>query len=99
MFCFIVLAVGLEEAGIKVWVDVTGLKAGVDFLSKIGQAIIDATVSDDDFWKQCMFFPLKRYIFDSNDEVYGVYLIATFTWLIILSLFHLLFNSYWSLIL
>ena len=27
------------------WVDVTGLKAGVDFLSKIGQAIIDARVS------------------------------------------------------
>jgi hypothetical protein len=34
----------LEGAGITVWVDVTGLKAGVDFLSKIGQAIIDAKV-------------------------------------------------------
>ena len=34
----------LENSGISVWVDVTGLKAGVDFLSKIGQAIIDAKV-------------------------------------------------------
>ena len=42
--CMPLILVGLEEAGIKVWVDVTGLKAGVDFLSKIGQAIIDATV-------------------------------------------------------
>ena len=33
-----------ESRGISVWVDVTGLKAGVDFLSKIGQAIIDAKV-------------------------------------------------------
>ncbi|KAI0230421.1 hypothetical protein LSAT2_019216 [Lamellibrachia satsuma] len=32
----------LEANGIRVWVDVTGLKAGVDFLSKIGQAIIDS---------------------------------------------------------
>ncbi|XP_041376962.1 uncharacterized protein LOC121389409 [Gigantopelta aegis] len=32
----------LETNGISVWVDVTGLRAGVDFLSKIGQAIIDA---------------------------------------------------------
>ena len=35
----------LEKRGIRVWVDVIGLKAGVDFLSKIGQAIIDAKVS------------------------------------------------------
>ena len=34
----------LEANGITVWVDVIGLKAGVDFLSKIGQAIIDAQV-------------------------------------------------------
>ena len=27
------------------WVDEIGLKAGVDFLSKIGEAIIDAKVS------------------------------------------------------
>lgn len=32
----------LEAAGISVWVDSTGLRSGVDFLSKIGQAIIDA---------------------------------------------------------
>ncbi|KAL5017041.1 hypothetical protein ScPMuIL_006630 [Solemya velum] len=32
----------LEKNGISVWVDVVGLSAGVDFLSKIGQAIIDA---------------------------------------------------------
>lgn len=32
----------LEDAGISVWVDSTGLRSGVDFLSKIGQAIIDA---------------------------------------------------------
>ncbi|XP_072172254.1 uncharacterized protein [Diadema setosum] len=32
----------LEGAGITVWVDETGLKAGVEFLNKIGQAIIDA---------------------------------------------------------
>ncbi|XP_046556849.1 LOW QUALITY PROTEIN: uncharacterized protein LOC124266076 [Haliotis rubra] len=32
----------LESNGISVWVDVVGLNAGVDFLSKIGQAIIDA---------------------------------------------------------
>ncbi|CAH1801189.1 unnamed protein product [Owenia fusiformis] len=36
------LKTGLEENGITVWVDTIGLKAGVDFLSKIGQAIIDA---------------------------------------------------------
>ncbi|XP_063960802.1 uncharacterized protein LOC135155503 [Lytechinus pictus] len=34
----------LEKAGISVWVDETGLKAGVEFLNKIGQAIIDAKV-------------------------------------------------------
>ncbi|XP_076452869.1 uncharacterized protein LOC143288361 isoform X2 [Babylonia areolata] len=32
----------LEQNGITVWVDVSGLQAGVDFLSKIGEAIIDA---------------------------------------------------------
>ena len=33
------------------WVDVAGLRAGVDFLSKIGQAIIDAKVTTNDlFW-------------------------------------------------
>lgn len=31
----------LEQNGISVWVDVSGLQAGVDFLSKIGEAIID----------------------------------------------------------
>ncbi|GFN77453.1 tir domain protein [Plakobranchus ocellatus] len=31
----------LEKFGISVWVDVSGLSAGVDFLSKIGEAIID----------------------------------------------------------
>ena len=36
---------GLQKRGISVWVDEVGLKAGVDFLSKIGQAIIDAKVS------------------------------------------------------
>ena len=35
----------LESRGITVWVDVVGLQAGVDFLSKIGQAIIDSKVS------------------------------------------------------
>ena len=35
----------LEKHGLSVWVDVVGLKAGVDFLSKIGQAIIDAKVN------------------------------------------------------
>ena len=35
----------LEAAGITVWVDVSGLEAGVDFLSKIGEAIIDCKVS------------------------------------------------------
>ena len=34
----------LEEAGIKVWVDEVGLKAGVEFFNKIGQAIVDAKV-------------------------------------------------------
>ncbi|XP_048747306.1 uncharacterized protein LOC125659614 [Ostrea edulis] len=32
----------LEKNGISVWVDVVGLTAGVDFLSKIGEAILDA---------------------------------------------------------
>ncbi|XP_069135836.1 protein tirA-like [Argopecten irradians] len=32
----------LENNGITVWVDVAGLQAGVDFLGKIGQAILDA---------------------------------------------------------
>ncbi|XP_050410607.1 uncharacterized protein LOC126825147 [Patella vulgata] len=32
----------LEESGISVWVDIAGLQAGVDFLNKIGQAIIDS---------------------------------------------------------
>ncbi|XP_021364728.1 uncharacterized protein LOC110457692 [Mizuhopecten yessoensis] len=32
----------LEENDITVWVDVAGLQAGVDFLGKIGQAILDA---------------------------------------------------------
>lgn len=31
----------LEKHGISVWVDISGLSAGVDFLSKIGEAIID----------------------------------------------------------
>ncbi|CAL1534341.1 unnamed protein product [Lymnaea stagnalis] len=31
----------LEKHGISVWVDVSGLSAGVDFLSKIGEAIIE----------------------------------------------------------
>ena len=34
----------LEKSGLKVWVDVTGLSAGTDFLNKIGQAIIDSKV-------------------------------------------------------
>lgn len=34
----------MEKNGISVWVDVVGLGAGVDFLSKIGQAILDAKV-------------------------------------------------------
>ena len=34
----------LLENGMSVWVDVSGLSAGVDFLSKIGEAIIDAKV-------------------------------------------------------
>lgn len=34
----------LEKNGISVWVDVVGLGAGVDFLSKIGQAILEAKV-------------------------------------------------------
>ncbi|XP_022102104.1 uncharacterized protein LOC110985405 isoform X2 [Acanthaster planci] len=32
----------LEKAGITVWVDEVGLKAGVEFFNKIGQAIVDA---------------------------------------------------------
>jgi hypothetical protein len=35
----------LEKNGISVWVDVVGLTAGVDFLSKIGEAILDAKVN------------------------------------------------------
>ena len=34
----------LERSGFNVWVDEIGQKAGIDFLNKIGQAIIDATV-------------------------------------------------------
>lgn len=34
----------LEAHNISVWVDVVGLNAGVDFLNKIGQAIIDSKV-------------------------------------------------------
>ena len=33
----------LRDGGLAVWVDQEGLKAGVDFLSKIGQAIVDST--------------------------------------------------------
>ena len=33
----------LRDRGLAVWVDQEGLKAGVDFLSKIGQAIVDST--------------------------------------------------------
>ncbi|XP_038059074.1 uncharacterized protein LOC119730313 [Patiria miniata] len=33
---------GLEKAGVTVWVDEVGLKAGVEFFNKIGQAIVDA---------------------------------------------------------
>ena len=40
----VLLAEKLEQSGISVWVDVSGLQAGVDFLSKIGEAIIDAKV-------------------------------------------------------
>ena len=40
----ITISASLEADGITVWVDVTGLKAGVDFLSKIGEAIIDSKV-------------------------------------------------------
>ena len=39
------ISASLEARGISVWVDVIGLKAGVDFLSKIGEAIINAQVS------------------------------------------------------
>ena len=42
---FVLVVEGLQKRGISVWVDEVGLKAGVDFLSKIGQAIIDAKVS------------------------------------------------------
>ena len=41
-----ILTDALQESGISVWVDVSGLQAGVDFLSKIGEAIIDCKVSD-----------------------------------------------------
>ncbi len=55
---------GLEAEGITVWVDTTGLKAGVDFLSKIGQAIIDAKVSQSLPVLHSLLFliywPLKR---------------------------------------
>ena len=34
----------LEAQGISVWVDVASIDAGADFLSKIGEAIIDAKV-------------------------------------------------------
>ena len=34
----------LEAQGISVWVDVASIDAGSDFLSKIGEAIIDAKV-------------------------------------------------------
>lgn len=34
----------LESHNISVWVDVVGLNAGVNFLNKIGQAIIDSKV-------------------------------------------------------
>ena len=39
----------LEAAGIKVWVDEVGLKAGVEFFNKIGQAIVDAKVESSYF--------------------------------------------------
>ena len=41
----VAFADSLVDSGLRVWVDVTGLKAGVDFLSKIGQAIIDSKVT------------------------------------------------------
>jgi len=34
----------LEANSISVWVDIVGLNAGVNFLNKIGQAIIDSKV-------------------------------------------------------
>ncbi|XP_067673831.1 uncharacterized protein [Haliotis asinina] len=44
----------LESNGISVWVDVVGLNAGVDFLSKIGQAIIDAKLFIQLLSKNCV---------------------------------------------
>ena len=44
LYFFVFLADTLEKYGISVWVDVSGLSAGVDFLSKIGEAIIDCKV-------------------------------------------------------
>ena len=36
-----------EKAGLKVWVDVIRLQPGVDFLTKIGDAIIDSKVKPE----------------------------------------------------
>ncbi|XP_046351571.2 uncharacterized protein LOC124132035 isoform X2 [Haliotis rufescens] len=44
----------LESNGVSVWVDVVGLNAGVDFLSKIGQAIIDAKLFIQLLSKNCV---------------------------------------------
>jgi len=40
----VIVADALEHHNISVWVDVVGLNAGVNFLNKIGQAIIDSKV-------------------------------------------------------
>lgn len=44
----------LEQNGIRVWVDVSGLQAGVDFLSKIGEAIIEAKLFVSLLSKSCV---------------------------------------------
>ena len=41
----LVLSESLEKRDVTVWVDEIGLKAGVDFLGKIGEAIINAKVT------------------------------------------------------
>ena len=47
----------LEKYGISVWVDVSGLAAGVDFLSKIGEAIIDCKVRSG---RKLIYCKIKR---------------------------------------
>ena len=41
---YVLISAAFEARELNVWVDEIGQKAGMDFLNKIGQAIIDAKV-------------------------------------------------------